>query len=143
MGGGEGGEELGVLLADRRLDGRLAVDAVPQQPPQLAGLLEAARGAQRDDTVGVLDAEELGEDAARVVGVVEEEHQVAQAHQGVGAVARPGQSFGVAVYVADHVDSHTDHPRASVLAFGRPPDLRLLPGHRTEGLGCGEQSRGM
>ncbi|GAA3396517.1 hypothetical protein GCM10017752_50820 [Streptomyces roseoviridis] len=41
-----------------------------------------------------------------MVGVVQEEHQVAEAYEGVGAVPRPGEGFRVAVYVADHVDPH-------------------------------------
>ncbi|GHG16988.1 hypothetical protein GCM10017667_58860 [Streptomyces filamentosus] len=41
-----------------------------------------------------------------MVGVVEEEDQVAQAYEGVGAVARPREGVGVAVHIADHVDSH-------------------------------------
>ena len=78
----------------------------PQPRAELAGLLEAAGGAQLHDAVGVLDAEQVGEDAAGVVGVVEEEHEVAEADQGVGAVAGPGQVPAVAVHVADHVDAH-------------------------------------
>ncbi|GAA1330208.1 hypothetical protein GCM10009647_069330 [Streptomyces sanglieri] len=57
-----------------------------------------------------------------MVGVVEEEHQVTEADQRVGAVPGAGQRLGVAVHVADHVDtralsgavrsgSHGDHPR--------------------------------
>ncbi|GAA3108562.1 hypothetical protein GCM10017687_21070 [Streptomyces echinatus] len=46
-----------------------------------------------------------GKIPARVVGVVEEEDEVAQADQGVGAFAGPGQVTGVAVHVADHVDA--------------------------------------
>ena len=41
-----------------------------------------------------------------VVGVVEEEHQVAQADQGVGAVAGAGQGVGPTVDVADDVQPH-------------------------------------
>ena len=52
------------------------------------------------------DAEQVGEDALAVVGVVEEQQQVAQADQGVRAVARAGQCVRAAVYVAHHVDSH-------------------------------------
>lgn len=67
-------------------------DAVPQPPPELPRLGEAAGGAQLDDPVGVLGAEEVGEDATRMVGVVEEEHQVTEAHQGVRAVAARARS---------------------------------------------------
>ncbi|GAA0470086.1 hypothetical protein GCM10009544_35290 [Streptomyces stramineus] len=60
-----------------------------------------------------------------MVGVVEEEDQVAQADQGVGALAGPGEALAVAVHVADHVNpevaSHTDHPRRCDAAFGRSP----------------------
>ncbi|GGR01876.1 hypothetical protein GCM10010219_02110 [Streptomyces netropsis] len=60
-----------------------------------------------------------------MVGVVEEEDQVPQAHQGVGAVARPGEGLAVAVHIADHVNpeatSHADHPRVFGPAFGRAP----------------------
>ena len=41
-----------------------------------------------------------------MVGVVEEQEQVAQADQGVGAVGRAGQRIRTAVYVAHHVNSH-------------------------------------
>ncbi|GHA83365.1 hypothetical protein GCM10010305_29150 [Streptomyces termitum] len=41
-----------------------------------------------------------------MVGVVEEEDEVAQAYEGVGAVPRPGEGLRVAVHVADHMDSH-------------------------------------
>ncbi|GHJ93560.1 hypothetical protein SNE510_30790 [Streptomyces sp. NE5-10] len=41
-----------------------------------------------------------------MIGVVEEEDQIAEAYEGVGAVARPGEGAAVAVHVADHVDSH-------------------------------------
>ena len=61
---------------------------------QLARLGEAAGGAQLHDPVGVLDAEQLGEDAARVVGVVEEEDEIAQADQRVGAVTRLREVLG-------------------------------------------------
>ncbi|GFN03318.1 hypothetical protein GCM10010298_09180 [Streptomyces microflavus] len=63
-----------------------------------------------------------------MVGVVEEEHQVTEADEGVGAVPGAGQGLGVAVHIADHVDpggtlcarrrpvrfaaSHADHPKA-------------------------------
>ncbi|GAA2930516.1 hypothetical protein GCM10020221_27850 [Streptomyces thioluteus] len=60
-----------------------------------------------------------------MVGVVEEEHQVAEADQGVRAVAGPGQVPGVAVHIADHVNSHGQHPRPPPTAFGRA----LAKGH--------------
>ncbi|GAA3056672.1 hypothetical protein GCM10017562_21830 [Streptomyces roseofulvus] len=66
-----------------------------------------------------------------MVGVVEEEDQVAEAYEGVGAVPRPGEGAGVAVHVADHVDSHGPHLRAS--------DLRLLGSRESCGLLCGDE----
>jgi hypothetical protein len=50
--------------------------------------------------------EKVGKDAARVVGVVQEQHQIAQADQGIRAVAGSGQVAGVAVHVTDHMDAH-------------------------------------
>ncbi|GGR25868.1 hypothetical protein GCM10010497_30170 [Streptomyces cinereoruber] len=41
-----------------------------------------------------------------MVGVVEEEDQVPEAYQGVGALPRTGEVSGVAVHVTDHMDSH-------------------------------------
>jgi hypothetical protein len=77
----------------------------PQPGPELPGLREAAGGAQLDEAAGVLRAEQVGEDAARVVRVVEEEEEVPQADQGVGAVTGPGQVTGVAVHIADDMDA--------------------------------------
>lgn len=90
----ERGEHLGVLLAHRLLDrrGPVGADARPQPGTERARLLEATGGAQLDDAVGVLHAEEVREDAARVVGVVEEEDQVTEADQSVGAVAARARS---------------------------------------------------
>jgi nitroreductase len=59
--------------------------------------------AQFHDQIGVLRPEQVGEDPARVVGVVEEEHEVTQTDQGVGTLAGSGQVTGVAVHIADHV----------------------------------------
>jgi hypothetical protein len=42
-----------------------------------------------------------------VVGVVEEQHKVAQADHRVGAVAELGERVGAGVDVGDHVDPHT------------------------------------
>ncbi|GAA2078606.1 hypothetical protein GCM10009801_35610 [Streptomyces albiaxialis] len=41
-----------------------------------------------------------------MVGVVEEEDQVAQAHERVGAVAGTREVPAVAVHIAHHMDSH-------------------------------------
>ncbi|GGV96673.1 hypothetical protein GCM10010230_15420 [Streptomyces narbonensis] len=41
-----------------------------------------------------------------MVGVVEEENQVPETYEGVGALPRLGEVFGVAVHVTDHMDSH-------------------------------------
>ncbi len=111
-GGGEGGEHLCVLAAYGALDEGVAVQAGPELPPEGVGLLEAARGAQLDDPVGVLDAEQVGEDPARVVRVVEEEHEVTEADEGVCAVARAGEGLGVAVHVAHDVDPGAPRPAA-------------------------------
>ncbi|GGV16270.1 hypothetical protein GCM10010245_28140 [Streptomyces spectabilis] len=49
-----------------------------------------------------------------MIRVVEEEHEIAQADDGVGAVARAGQILGVAVHVTDHMDPetwHAGHPK--------------------------------
>lgn len=109
--GGEGGEEVGVLAADRGLDDLLPAGAArvqlgPEPAAQRAGLVEAAGGAQCDQGVGVGGAEEVGEDAARVVRVVEEEDQVAEADQGVGPVPGRRQVPTVAMDVTDHMHAH-------------------------------------
>ena len=65
-----------------------------------------------------LGAEQVGEDALAVVGVVEEQEQVAQADQRVGTVGRAGQRIRAAVYVAHHVDSHVttvSRPRRKIV----------------------------
>ena len=72
----------------------------------LPGLVEFLRGPQLDVPGRRFGAEQIGEDALAVVGIVEEQEQVAQADQRVGAVGRPGQRVRTAVYVAHHVDSH-------------------------------------
>ena len=66
--------------------------------------------------------------------VVEEEDQVAEADQRVGAVARPGQRVGPAVHVADHMNPHAvtnhrrraraDRPHADGHADARSPRRR-------------------
>ena len=73
---------------------------------QLPGLVEPPRGAQLDVLPGVLGPVELGEYPLRVIGVVQEEQQVAQADQHVRAVSGGGQRVGGTVHVAHHVDSH-------------------------------------
>ncbi|MGH3409072.1 MAG: hypothetical protein ACRDRJ_42220 [Streptosporangiaceae bacterium] len=54
----------------------------------------------------LLGAEQVREDALAVVGVVDEQQQVAQADQRVGVVPGPGQRVGPAVDVTDYVDPH-------------------------------------
>src|SRR5260370_81969 len=104
------GQRLGPAPEDRvpppgdlnRVEQRYAALLQPPAP----GLVDLLRGAQLDVFTRRLLAEQVGEDALAVVGVVEEQEQVAQADQRVGAVARAGQRIRAAVYVAHHVDSH-------------------------------------
>src|ERR1700722_20176503 len=105
---GEGTEQLGVLPGHRGLE-----QAGPALPPgreqaerELPGLVELLLGAQLDVLARRLGPEQVGEDALPMVGVVEEQQQVAQADQRVGTVGRAGQRIRAAVYIAHHVDSH-------------------------------------
>ncbi|GAA2725059.1 hypothetical protein GCM10010315_56270 [Streptomyces luteosporeus] len=68
-----------------------------------------------------------------MVGVVEEEDEIAEADQGVRAVAGARQSLGVSVHVADHVDSHAAHPRVRAAATGRAPTCGYFPVTRRRG----------
>ena len=67
-----------------------------------------------------------------MVGVVEEQEQVTQADQRVGAVGRAGQRVRAAVYVAHHVDSHvtTVSHRPWKLAVSLPTYGADIPGWR-------------
>jgi hypothetical protein len=47
-----------------------------------------------------------------VVGVVDEEHEVAETHEGVGAVPRLAESLDRTMDIADDMDPHGDHPIA-------------------------------
>jgi hypothetical protein len=73
---------------------------------QFPGLVESPGGAQFDVDLGRLGAEQVGEDAFPVVGVVEEQQQVAQADQRVGSASRAGQRVRPPVHVAHYVNSH-------------------------------------
>src|SRR5262249_11749626 len=70
------------------------------------GLVELPRGAQGDVPARCFGAEQVGEDALAIIGVVEEKQQGAQANQPGRAPGRAGQRIRAAVYVAHHVDSH-------------------------------------
>ncbi|GAA3096180.1 hypothetical protein GCM10010449_19600 [Streptomyces rectiviolaceus] len=82
-----------------------------------------------------------------MVGVVEEEHQVAETDERVGSLARAGEILCVAVHVTDHIDPetwHADHPRTSGQTWVEAPrsmekgaDLRLLPSREWRGVLCG------
>ena len=61
---------------------------------------------QFDVDPGRLRSEQVGEDALPVVGIVEEQQQVAQADHRVGPAARAGQRVRPPVHVAHHVNSH-------------------------------------
>ena len=87
-------------------------DPVPEPAPEVMGLFETSRSAQLDDVIRVLDAEELGEDAARVIGVIKKEDQVPETDQGVGALSRPRETLGVAMNIADHMHAHGGQPNA-------------------------------
>ncbi|GGN46030.1 hypothetical protein GCM10012285_30230 [Streptomyces kronopolitis] len=75
-----------------------------------------------------------------MVGVVEEEHQIAEADQGIGALAGRREVPAVPVYVTDHMHAHD--VTLSRRGGGREGwwDLGLLSGHRPAGLVCAGQS---
>lgn len=54
-----------------------------------------------------------------MVGVVHEEEQVAEADERVGPVARAGERVGLAVDVADDVDSHDEMITAALPSTAR------------------------
>jgi hypothetical protein len=85
---------------------RVAVERRPQARGHGPGLVEPLGRAQRDELGGPLGAEQGGEDALRVVVVVDEKDQVTQADQRVRAVARPGQRVDPAMDIADDMDPH-------------------------------------
>ena len=72
----------------------------------LPRLVEPAGRPQLDQPPGLLGAEQAGKDPLAVVGVVDEQQQVAEADQRVGAVAGRAQRIGPAMNVAYHVDPH-------------------------------------
>ncbi|MFC6676279.1 hypothetical protein ACFQE7_09840 [Nonomuraea ferruginea] len=109
---GHGGEQLGVLGAHVALDvvAGVAVEARPQLGRHRPGLVEALGGAQGDELPGPFGAEQIGEDALAVVVVVDEQDEITETDQRVGAVSRGRQCVGPAVYVTDHMDPHAGNP---------------------------------
>jgi len=114
----QGREQLRVLPRRRSLDvqGAIAAQRGPQPRRHRAGLVESLLGTQRDVLPRRLRAEEFGENALPVIGVVDEQQQIAEADQRVCAVGCGGQRVGPAVHVADHVNPH-DHQLRQI---GRP-----------------------
>ena len=90
----------------------------PTSSSRTAARKSAPQGAQRDEGDRGVGAEQFGKDAGAGVGVVQEEHEVTEAHQHVGAVAGPGERLDAAVHVAHHVDPHGAEPK--VRAARRP-----------------------
>ena len=101
-------EQLGVLRGHGRVDGGawLAGERRPEPGRELARRVELLRGPQRDELPRRFGAEQVGEYPARMVRVVEEKQQVAEADQRVSAVAGAAERVGPAVHIADHVDPH-------------------------------------
>jgi len=101
-------EQRCVLPADRCIEdlASAALDPAPQQVAVIASGVVATGGAELDKRAGVLLAEDVSEDAAAVVGVVDEEHEVPEAHERIGAVPGTGECLGGTVDVADHVKPH-------------------------------------
>ncbi|GAA3173016.1 hypothetical protein GCM10017688_24460 [Streptomyces ramulosus] len=62
-----------------------------------------------------------------MVGVVEEEHEIAEADEGVGALTGAGEVPAVAVYVTDHVQSHDRKPKSWRAPVGRVPSAGYFP----------------
>ena len=144
-----GREQLGVLAVARpaRCAARLAVRATPTAP----GRTRAASSkrfwpSQRDEAVGVLLAEQVGEDALRVVVVVDEQHQVAEADERVRAVPGARQRVRAAMDVAHHMDPHGLDPATRTRIAdgerpGRSSPSRSTPGRATRGPGRGRPAR--
>ncbi len=88
---GQGGEQFRVLPrgGGPHMPRRVAAEAPPQARRHLPGLTEALGGAQRDEPPGRVGAEQLREDPPRLIGIVHEQEQIAEAEQGVRAVPRP------------------------------------------------------
>lgn len=103
---GHRAEQLGVLRPDRVFEYRagIPVERAPQLLAEDARLVEPPGRPQGDQPLGVVRAEQRGEDPAARVLVVQEQHQVAEADQHVGAVTGPGERLDTAVDVADHVN---------------------------------------
>ena len=78
-------------------------------------------------------AEQVGEDAPRVVGVVEEQQQVTEADQRVRAVAGPAERIGPAVHVTHHMHPHSptisrsSAPNQATRAAASPEHSRYRP----------------
>ncbi len=121
-GRGHGGEDARVLLADGSLDvvARLPAEGRPQRGGHAPRLLEAAGRAQRDELRRPLLAEHLAEDALRGVVVVDEEDQIAEADEHVGALSRAGEGVRAPVDVTDDMDPHDGHRSTRAI-----PDLAL------------------
>ena len=66
-----------------------------------------------------------------MVGVVDEQQQVAQADQGVRAVRGPGQRVRAAVHVAHHVDAHTLQTEARPSPAARPASSSSFSAQKT------------
>jgi hypothetical protein len=64
------------------------------------------RRAQLDQLARLLRAEQAGKDPLAVVGVVDEQQQIAEAYQCVSALPGRFERVGAAMDVADHVDPH-------------------------------------
>ncbi|GAA4680094.1 hypothetical protein GCM10023324_37520 [Streptomyces youssoufiensis] len=56
-----------------------------------------------------------------MIGVVQEEHEIPEAHQGVGAGPRLAEVGTVAMHITDHVNSHAAHLMPVKQLAGRAP----------------------
>ena len=102
------------------MPGRVTVQLGPQLTGHPPGLVEPLEVAQLDEPAGLLGAEQVGEDALPVIGVVDEQQQITQADQRVRAT-RAGQRVRAAMHITDHVDPHEHTVQAGLFALG--------PGH--------------
>ena len=130
---GQRGEQVSVLGhgggVDRPPD-RAFRQARRQPRGQLPGLVEPLGQPQGQVPLVLLRAEQVGEDAAPVVGVVQEQQQVPQADERVRPAGRGRQRVEPAMDVAHQVNPHapTLSPGRGVKA-GRP-DVALIRRHR-------------
>src|SRR6266487_3843749 len=116
-------EQLRVLPRRRRLDmaGRFAVQPGPEPCGHRPGRIESLRRPQVNELARRRRTEQVGEYPPPVVGVVNEQQQIAQAEQRVRAVGRDGQCIGPAVHVADHMNPHEHSVGSRVRAIPRRP----------------------